>query len=49
MGTFFAFFQGHTIDFPPNKLKQGCGEQCIYVLDKLSTEALKNRGFEWKR
>ncbi|XP_064650800.1 intraflagellar transport protein 57 homolog [Lineus longissimus] len=40
---------GHTIEFPPNKLKQGCGEQCIYVLDKLSTEALKHQTFEWKR
>ncbi|XP_064617714.1 intraflagellar transport protein 57 homolog [Liolophura sinensis] len=40
---------GHTVDFPPSKLKQGCGEHCIYVLDRLSDEALKNTAFSWKR
>ena len=27
---------GVSIDFPPSKLKQGFGEQAIYVLDRLS-------------
>ena len=30
-----------TIDFAPSKLKQGFGEQAIYVLDRLSDEALR--------
>ncbi|KAK3107866.1 hypothetical protein FSP39_023899, partial [Pinctada imbricata] len=40
---------GHSIDFPPSKLKQGCGEHTIYVLDRLADEALKNTGFRWGR
>ncbi|XP_033119673.1 intraflagellar transport protein 57 homolog [Anneissia japonica] len=40
---------GATVDFPPSKLKQGCGEHCIYVLDKLSDTALKNTNFKWSR
>ncbi|KAJ8316077.1 hypothetical protein KUTeg_006091 [Tegillarca granosa] len=40
---------GHSIDFPPSRLKQGCGEHCIYVLDRLSDEALKHTGFRWNR
>ncbi|XP_071095047.1 intraflagellar transport protein 57 homolog [Haliotis cracherodii] len=40
---------GHTIDFPPSKLKQGCGEHCIFVLDRLADEALKNSHFKWSR
>lgn len=39
----------HSIDFPPSKLKQGCGEHCIYVLDRLADEALKNTHFSWSR
>ena len=30
---------GVSIDFPPSKLKQGYGEQAIYVLDRLSGKA----------
>ncbi|XP_054760135.1 intraflagellar transport protein 57 homolog [Lytechinus pictus] len=38
---------GAATDFPPNKLKTGHGEYCIYVLDKLADEALKKSGFKW--
>lgn len=37
------------MDFPPSKLKAGCGEQVCYVLDCLAEEALKYTGFSWKR
>uniref|UniRef100_A0A0B7A0J5 Intraflagellar transport protein 57 homolog n=1 Tax=Arion vulgaris TaxID=1028688 RepID=A0A0B7A0J5_9EUPU len=40
---------GHQIDFPPSKLKQGWGEHCIYVLDRLADEALKCTSFTWRR
>ncbi|XP_023321011.1 intraflagellar transport protein 57 homolog [Eurytemora carolleeae] len=38
---------GVTIDFAPSKLKQGYGEQAIFVLDRLSDEALRFVGFSW--
>ncbi|XP_071480984.1 intraflagellar transport protein 57 homolog [Diadema antillarum] len=38
---------GAATDFPPNKLKTGHGEYCIYVLDKLADEALKKSSFKW--
>ncbi|XP_013774859.1 intraflagellar transport protein 57 homolog [Limulus polyphemus] len=40
---------GVTIDFPPSKLKQGYGEQAIFVLDRLADQALKDTQFSWKR
>ncbi|XP_017365913.1 intraflagellar transport protein 57 homolog [Cebus imitator] len=40
---------GRTADFPPSKLKTGCGEHVCYVLDCLAEEALKYIGFTWKR
>jgi len=40
---------GHSIDFPPSKLKQGWGEHCIFVLDRLADEALKSTSFSWAR
>ncbi|XP_063249893.1 intraflagellar transport protein 57 homolog [Prinia subflava] len=40
---------GRPVDFPPSKLKTGCGEQVCYVLDCLAEEALKHTGFSWKR
>ncbi|XP_051634932.1 intraflagellar transport protein 57 homolog isoform X2 [Manacus candei] len=40
---------GRPVDFPPSKLKAGCGEQVCYVLDCLAEEALKHTGFSWKR
>ena len=38
---------GATIDFAPSKLKQGFGEHAIFVLDRLSDEALKAAQFHW--
>ncbi|XP_035223594.1 intraflagellar transport protein 57 homolog isoform X2 [Stegodyphus dumicola] len=38
-----------SVDFPPNKLKQGWGEQVIFVLSRLADQALKKNGFAWKR
>uniref|UniRef100_A0AAY4AQR9 Intraflagellar transport protein 57 homolog n=1 Tax=Denticeps clupeoides TaxID=299321 RepID=A0AAY4AQR9_9TELE len=40
---------GGTVDFPPAKLKSGSGEHVCYVLDRLVEEALKHRGFSWRR
>ncbi|XP_076155950.1 intraflagellar transport protein 57 homolog [Alosa pseudoharengus] len=40
---------GGQVDFPPAKLKSGSGEHVCYVLDQLVEEALKYRGFSWKR
>ncbi|GIY13005.1 intraflagellar transport protein 57 homolog [Caerostris extrusa] len=37
------------IDFPPSKLKQGWGEQVIFVLSRLADHALKKQAFNWKR
>ncbi|XP_053408903.1 intraflagellar transport protein 57 homolog isoform X1 [Mercenaria mercenaria] len=39
----------YSVDFPPSKLKQGCGEHCLYVLDRLADEALKHTNFRWGR
>lgn len=39
----------YSVDFPPSKLKQGCGEHCLYVLDRLADEALKYTNFRWGR
>ncbi|XP_053981043.1 intraflagellar transport protein 57 homolog [Hylaeus volcanicus] len=38
-----------SVEFPPNKLKQGSGEHAIYVLDNLADEALKIQKFQWKK
>lgn len=38
-----------SIEFPPNKLKQGSGEHAIYVLDNLADGALKAQKFQWKK
>ncbi|XP_037071410.1 intraflagellar transport protein 57 homolog [Pollicipes pollicipes] len=37
------------VDFPPSKLKQGCGEQVIYVADRLADLAMKAANFQWKK
>ena len=42
-------FQGHTVEFAPNKLKSGAGEHCIRVLDLLSDSALSAQNFAWRR
>lgn len=39
----------YSVDFPPSKLKQGCGEHCLYILDRLADEALKYTNFRWGR
>nr|XP_031845640.1 intraflagellar transport protein 57 homolog [Nomia melanderi] len=38
-----------SIEFPPNKLKQGSGDHAIYVLDNLADAALKIQKFQWKK
>uniref|UniRef100_A0A5K3FNK8 Intraflagellar transport protein 57 homolog n=1 Tax=Mesocestoides corti TaxID=53468 RepID=A0A5K3FNK8_MESCO len=38
---------GQTPDFPPSKLKSGCGEYCIQVLDLLADTAVKNRNLNY--
>ena len=38
---------GVAIDFAPSKLKQGFGEQAIFVLDRLADEALIAMKFHW--
>lgn len=40
---------GISTDFPPSKLKTGSGEHAIYLLDKLSNEALKLQKFSWRK
>ncbi|CAG0880335.1 unnamed protein product [Darwinula stevensoni] len=40
---------GVNVDFPPSKLKQGYGEQAIYVLDRLADKALETQNFEWQK
>ncbi|CAJ1072915.1 intraflagellar transport protein 57 homolog [Xyrichtys novacula] len=40
---------GVKVDFPPSKLKYGSGEYVCFVLDRLADEALKRRGFSYKR
>uniref|UniRef100_UPI003AAC899A intraflagellar transport protein 57 homolog n=1 Tax=Centroberyx gerrardi TaxID=166262 RepID=UPI003AAC899A len=40
---------GVKVDFPPSKLKSGSGEHVCFVLDRLSEEALKKRGFSFRR
>ena len=44
-----GYFQNYSVDFPPSKLKQGCGEHCLYVLDRLADEALRATAFKWGR
>ncbi|XP_037537338.1 intraflagellar transport protein 57 homolog [Nematolebias whitei] len=40
---------GAKVDFPPSKLKSGSGEHVCFVLDRLAEEALKRRGFTFRR
>ncbi|WAR06155.1 IFT57-like protein [Mya arenaria] len=39
--------ENYSVDFPPSKLKQGAGEHCLYILDRLADEALKHTNFRW--
>lgn len=45
----FYLLQGVSVDFPPNKLKQGFGEHALFVLDHLADAALKSTNFMWKK
>lgn len=38
---------GVSVDFPPSKLKQGCGEYVCYIIDRLTEAALKSSSFHW--
>ena len=38
-----------SVDFPPNKLKQGVGEHAVYVLDNLADYAIKHVKFKWSK
>lgn len=40
---------GAKVDFPPSKLKSGSGEYVCLVLDRLAEEALRRRGFSFRR
>lgn len=40
---------GMTVDFPPNRLKPGCGQHVVMVLDKLADEALRATNFKWQK
>ncbi|CAH1261420.1 IFT57 [Branchiostoma lanceolatum] len=40
---------GGAVDFPPSKLKQGCGEHAVYILDKLADEAMTSSSFTWDK
>ncbi|XP_008291380.1 intraflagellar transport protein 57 homolog [Stegastes partitus] len=40
---------GVKVDFPPSKLKTGSGEFVCFVLDRLAEEALKRRGFAFRK
>uniref|UniRef100_UPI0037E7C9D6 intraflagellar transport protein 57 homolog n=1 Tax=Semicossyphus pulcher TaxID=241346 RepID=UPI0037E7C9D6 len=40
---------GGKVDFPPSKLKSGSGEYVCLVLDRLADEALRRKGFSYRR
>ncbi|KAM6919178.1 intraflagellar transport protein 57 homolog [Xenentodon cancila] len=40
---------GVKVDFPPSKLKSGSGEHVCVVLERLAEEALRRRGFTFRR
>uniref|UniRef100_A0A8D3CQ08 Intraflagellar transport protein 57 homolog n=1 Tax=Scophthalmus maximus TaxID=52904 RepID=A0A8D3CQ08_SCOMX len=40
---------GVKVDFPPSKLKSGSGQYVCLVLDRLAEEALRRRGFSFRR
>lgn len=45
---YLCLSKGFKPDFAPSKLKAGCGEQCIWVLDCLATNLLQAKHFVWK-
>ena len=40
---------GIQCEFPPLKLKPGCGEQVVSILDQLASKALKRKNFNFKK
>jgi len=36
-------------DFPPLKLKGGCGDQVLIILTQLATKGLKRKNFNYKK
>ncbi|XP_075225298.1 intraflagellar transport 57 [Lycorma delicatula] len=40
---------GILVDFPPNKLKQGCGKHAVYILNSLADKALEQLKFVWHK
>jgi len=40
---------GIQCEFPPLKLKAGCGEQVVSILDQLASKALKRKNFNFKK
>ncbi|KAG8225963.1 hypothetical protein J437_LFUL006192 [Ladona fulva] len=41
--------KGIMITFPPSKLKQGSGENAVFILDKLADDALRTCKLNWKK
>ncbi|XP_032822969.2 intraflagellar transport protein 57 homolog [Petromyzon marinus] len=39
---------GAAVDFPPSRLKTGCGELVCYTLDRLAEAALTHSNFAWQ-
>jgi hypothetical protein len=40
---------GISCEFPPLKLKGGCGDQVLIILTSLASKALRKKGFAYKR
>lgn len=36
-------------DFPPLKLKAGCGDQVLIILTQLASKALRKKNFTYKK
>lgn len=40
---------GLNTDFPPSRLKAGCGDEVCYILNQLASKALEMKRFTWSR
>jgi len=40
---------GLNTDFPPSRLKAGCGDEVCYILNQLASKALEMKRFTWNR
>lgn len=40
---------GLTTDFPPSRLKSGCGDEVCYIINQLCSKALESTKFSWAR